>query len=85
MLAMPYLGSLGGPNLNFWVCFVAIALCGFATGMNNVSLFALAAELGPYYMAGLFLGQGLGAIGLNLLRVWTLQKWPADASPDNLF
>lgn len=36
-------------------------------------------------MGGLFFGQGLGAIGLNLLRVWTLKQWPADQAASGLY
>lgn len=86
MLVMPFLASLGGPTLNFWACFIAIALMGISMGINNVSLFQLAAELKANYLAGLFLGQGLGAILLNLLRVWTLSRWPVnETSPNGLF
>jgi hypothetical protein len=72
MLAMPFLASIGDADANFWACFVVIALLGIACGLNNVTLFTLAAELRSDYMAAVFLGQGLGAILLNLLRVWTL-------------
>lgn len=53
-------------------------------GVNNVSMFSLAAEMPGQYMAGLFFGQGLGAIGSNLIRLWTISKWPADDAPENL-
>jgi hypothetical protein len=85
MFVMPFLATLGGANLNFWACFVALALLGPCTGMNNVSLFSLTADTGPHYMAGLMVGQGLGALILNLLRVWTLKKWPADETEGGLY
>ena len=72
MLAMPFLASVGDANANFWACFIFIAILGVACGLNNVTLFTLAAELRSDYIAAVFLGQGLGAILLNLLRVWTL-------------
>jgi hypothetical protein len=72
MVIMPFMASLGGPGVNFWACFAAIAMLGPCTGMNNVSLFALSAEIGPYYMSGFMIGAGFGAVLLNILRVWTL-------------
>jgi len=85
MVAMPFLASLGGPGVNFWTCFVAIALLGPCTGMNNVSLYSLSADTGPYYMSGFMIGMGFGALLLNVLRIWTLQRWPADDTSNGLF
>jgi len=39
MLMLPFLASLGSPNLNYWTCFVTIVLAGFFMGLNNVSIF----------------------------------------------
>lgn len=84
MLVLPFLATVGGPSANFWACFVAIALLGPCTGINNVSLYSLSAETGPYYMSGFMVGMGLGALILNLLRMWTLQQWPASETASGL-
>ena len=85
MFAMPFLASLGGSDYNYWTVLCALVPMGLCMGMCNISVFGLAAELKSDYLAGLFLGQGIGSLSLNLLRICTLTFWPASESPSGLF
>lgn len=77
MIALPFIAKVGGPDANFWACFASMIIIGIFSGVNNVSIFSYAAEMPFDYMAGLFFGQGLGAIGSNLIRLYTITRWPA--------
>jgi len=85
MIALPFIARVGGSNANFWACFASMIVIGVFSGVNNVSIFSYAAEMPFDYMAGLFFGQGLGAIGSNLIRLYTITRWPANQAPENLF
>lgn len=85
MFAMPFLASFANPDVNFGVVAATLVMMGVSMGLNGISLFQLAAELNSGCLAGIFLGQGIGALILNLLRLYTLEKWPADAQATGLF
>ena len=61
---------------SFWLVFIVLIPFGFIQGIAQSSTFAFAGQLPFRYMAALMFGQGLGALGCNVIRAITLEVWP---------
>ena len=49
---------------------------GFIQGIAQASTFAFAGQLPFRYMGAIMFGNGLGALGCNVMRAITLEVWP---------
>ena len=81
---IPFLAYLKDP-INYWVIFVVLIPFGGFCGVLQGTVFTMAANLPFEYMGAVTFGNGLAAIGANLIRgitIWAFPVDPNDSSTD---
>ena len=83
-MTIPFLTHMGGDSAYYSV-FVVLIVFGLCNGTTQGTVFSLAAKFPGSEMAMVMLGNGVAGLGSNLLRGISLEVWPSNNNPNNLF
>jgi hypothetical protein len=72
LASLPLVVRFESPSANFYVCLFVLMINGAVIGVCMTTVFTIAAQMPSKYMAAIMFGQGIGAVGVNLIRIATL-------------